>query len=103
MNPYGTHPRIFRQRHNQPPEQARTVRRQETATLASKADLAGQTKELKAYTTDGFTAHQELMEGHLKAIRADLDVRRNVQRLERDMEKLKKALAGQGFKISWQK
>jgi hypothetical protein len=36
----------------------------------------------------------------LKAIRADLDVYKNVERLERDMEKLKKDVVGQSFKIS---
>jgi len=65
--------------------------------------LTQQTKELRQYTDDAFSVHQELMDGHFRVLRDDLDVRKDVERLDRDLEKIKKALAGQGFKISFGK
>jgi excinuclease UvrABC helicase subunit UvrB len=65
--------------------------------------LAEQTKALQKYTDDAFATQQELMEGHFKEIRAELDTRKDLERLDKEMEQIKKALAGQGFKIGFGK
>lgn len=64
--------------------------------------LAGQTEQLQKYTDDAFAVQQELMNGHFKEIREQLDVSKEVERLKRDLKKIKKVLDAQGFKISWE-
>lgn len=51
--------------------------------MATKADLAAQTKELKQYTTDAFEIQQDWMDERFKEAIVKFDVRDRVEKLEK--------------------
>ena len=59
------------------------------AKVATKDDLAAQTKELKQYTNEAFETQQVWMEQRFGELIVKYDVRERVGRLEKDVAQLK--------------
>ena len=64
--------------------------------------LDKQTKELQAYVHQAFETQQTYMEERFKEVTEMLDVRKEVESLKKDMEKLKGVLKDNNLKVSWE-